>query len=261
MPIPHDLLTARYGDIRSIRYQVAVLPWGATEAHNYHLPYGTDVIETGRLAADACRLAVAKGAKVIALPTVPFGANTGQLDIPLTINMNPSTQFAVLRDIVLSLERQGVPKLVVLNGHGGNDFKQMIRELSVGRSLLLCQLNWYSCMDLTPFFDDPGDHAGQMETSLMLHLAPDTVRTRTAGAGDARPFTVRAFREGWAWTPREWTRMTRDTGVGDPSGATSARGEAYFRALTERIASFLVDFARVSPKKLYAPRPKARRRV
>jgi hypothetical protein len=50
------------------------------------------------------------GAKVIVLPTIPFGVNAGQLDIKLTINMNPSTQFAILRDVVASLEKQGLSK-------------------------------------------------------------------------------------------------------------------------------------------------------
>src|SRR5688572_4210884 len=85
------LTEATWKEISSARFDVAILPWGATEAHNYHLPYGTDVIECDFFAAEAARLASAAGARVIALPTVPFGVNTGQLDIPLCINMNPST--------------------------------------------------------------------------------------------------------------------------------------------------------------------------
>src|SRR5688500_365250 len=109
-------------------YEVAVLPWGATEAHNYHLPYGTDCYESTAVANEAARIAWEAGERVVALPVVPFGVNTGQLEIPGTINMNPSTQLAVLADIAESLEIQGIPRLVILNGHGGNDFKQMVRE-------------------------------------------------------------------------------------------------------------------------------------
>ncbi len=67
---------------------------------------------------------------MVVLPTVPFGVNTGQLDVKLDINMNPSTQLALLNDVAEVLSRHGIPKLVILNGHGGNDFKQMIRELA-----------------------------------------------------------------------------------------------------------------------------------
>ena len=74
-------------------YELAILPWGATEAHNVHLPYGTDTIESGFIAAEAARLAWEAGAKVVVLPTVPFGVNTGQLDIPLCLSMNPSRNW------------------------------------------------------------------------------------------------------------------------------------------------------------------------
>ena len=89
--------------VRDTRYEVAVLPWGATEAHNYHLPYTTDNIQAEAVAARAAERAWERGAKVVVLPTVPFGVNTGQLDIPLCINMNPSTQWLVLRDVAMSM--------------------------------------------------------------------------------------------------------------------------------------------------------------
>ena len=64
--------------------------------------------------------------KIIVLPTIPFGVNTGQMDIPFCINMNPSTQYAVLKDIVQTLNGQNIQKLVLVNSHGGNNFKQII---------------------------------------------------------------------------------------------------------------------------------------
>src|SRR5439155_12476465 len=128
-PRPYLLHEAIWPAVREAPYQVAVLPWGATEAHNRHLPYGTDTVETERVAAESARLAWEAGARVVVLPAVPFGVNTGQLEIPLCINMNPATQAAVLRDVTESVARAGVAKLVILNGHGGNDFRLMIREL------------------------------------------------------------------------------------------------------------------------------------
>jgi creatinine amidohydrolase len=114
-------------------YEVAVLPWGATEAHNFHLPYGSDTIQAERVAALAAERAWSAGASVVVLPAVPFGVNTTQLDIKLTINVNPSTQAAVLADIVSSLESHGIEKLVILNSHGGNDLKPATDARGNGR--------------------------------------------------------------------------------------------------------------------------------
>lgn len=239
--------------LKDARYDVAVLPWGATEAHNFHLPYGTDNVETETIAAESARRATANGARVIVLPVIPFGVNTGQMDIPLTINMNPSTQMALLDDVAGSLERHRIPKLVILNGHGGNDFRQMIRELQPRRALFLCTVSWYKIVDHRAYFEEQGDHADEMETSLMLHCAPELVLPlATAGDGATRKSRIRAFREGWAWTPRPWTRVSADTGSGDPRKATAAKGKRYFEAVTEAIAGFLQELGATDPDDLYA---------
>ena len=181
---PYIIAESNWKSVRETEYRVAVLPWGATEAHNYHLPYATDIIEAEAVAAEAARLAWEAGARVAVLPAMPFGVNTGQLDIKLCINMNPSTQAAVLSDVASSLEGQGIHKLVILNGHGGNDFRAIIRELQPRTKVFLSSIDWYKCVDPRPFFDEPGDHAGELETSMVMHLAPSLVRPLSeAGPG------------------------------------------------------------------------------
>lgn len=249
---PYILGEMTWKVVRDNAHEVAVLPWGATEAHNLHLPYATDTIEAEAVASEAARIATESGARVVVLPAVPFGVNTGQLDIPFCLNMNPSTQAALLGDLARSLEPHGVRKLVILNGHGGNDFKQMIRELQPRLSLFLCTVNWYAIIDAKAYFDTPGDHAGELETSVMQHLAPELVLPLSdAGRGDARRFRVRALREGWAWAPRRWTQVTPDTGVGDPSAATAAKGDRYFNAVVRQLAEFLTELAAADPQALY----------
>lgn len=253
---PYILAETTWDTVRKTQYQVAVLPWGATEAHNYHLPYATDTVQCDHLAAGAAERAWAAGAKVTVLPTVPFGVQTGQLDIPLCINMNPSTQMAVLGDVAESLAEQGVPKLVILNGHGGNDFRQMIRELQPQVDIFLCAINWYRIMDNNAWFKEPGDHAGEMETSLMMHFTPDLVSPLSeAGDGSEWHSRITAFREGWAWAPRPWTQISADTGVGNPEHASAVKGEKFSEAVSERIASFLTDLAAADPSNLYAESP------
>jgi len=249
---PYVLAESNWKAVKDTPFEVAILPWGATEPHNYHLPYSTDNYETGALAERAAEIAWKKGAKVIVLPTVPFGVNTGQIDLKLAINMNPSTQLALLTDIASAIAGQGVRKLLILNGHGGNDFKQMIRELQPRLDLFICTINWWTCVKSAEYFNEPGDHAGEMETSLMMSLEPDLLRPLSeAGPGAARRFKISAFREGWAWAPRIWRQVTDDTGSGNPAASTAEKGKRYVEAVTEKVATFLVNLAKADSAKMY----------
>ncbi|CAN5665521.1 creatininase family protein [soil metagenome] len=253
MPRPYVLAETTWKQVSAARFDVAILPWGATEAHNYHLPYGTDVYECDYFAAESAKLASADGARVVVLPTIPFGVNTGQLDIPLCLNMNPSTQALVLRDVVASLDQQGIHKLLILNGHGGNDFKQMIRELQPATRVFLCAVNWWQIVDEREYFEDLGDHAGELETSVMLHCAPELVRPLDqAGEGKALRSKIEAIREGWAWAPRKWTQVTADTGIGNPAAATADKGARYAAAVTSKLAELLKELALADPSDLYS---------
>jgi creatinine amidohydrolase len=249
---PWVLAESTWPDATESRYEVAILPWGATEAHNRHLPYGTDNFETEAVAIAAAGIAWQRGARVLVLPTVPYGVNTGQREIPFCVNMMPSTQAALIRDALPSLSVHGIRKLVLLNGHGGNDFRQIIRESQPSTSVLLSQVNWYQVVPASQHFDEPGDHAGELETSVMLHVRPDLIRPLdSAGEGRARSHRIRGFREGWAWMPRPWVKVTDDTGVGNPAKSTVEKGARYFQAVTEKIGAFLVDLAAADPDQLY----------
>lgn len=250
---PYILAENNWKTVKETQYEVAVLPWGATEAHNYHLPYGTDIIEAERAAAEAARLAWEAGVKITVLPCIPFGVNTGQMDIKLDINMHPSTQLAVLRDVAQSLDNQGIHKLIIFNGHGGNDFKTMVRELGVQfPRMFICACTWFRAVDQKDFFENRDDHAGEMETSLILHLTPHLVRPlKEAGDGAEKKFRIAAMREGWAWAERKWSQISKDTGVGNPALATAEKGEKFFRAATEKVAQFFIEVAKADTKNLY----------
>ena len=252
-PRPYILAETTWKTVREANYEVVVLPWGATEAHNYHLPYATDNIQNDYVAAEAARKAWAQGAKVVVLPCIPFGVNTGQLDITLDMNLSPSTQLAIVRDMVQVLARQGIPKLVILNGHGGNDFRQILRELQAEfPTVFLSTLNWFKAADRNQYFAAPGDHADELETSIMQHIAPHLVSPLTeAGDGAAKQFRIAALRQGWAWAQREWSQVSADTGVGNPAAATAEKGAAFLEDVTTNIAQFLVELAAADPQDLY----------
>lgn len=243
---PYLLAETNWKNVKETDYQLAVLPWGATEAHNYHLPYATDNYQVDYVAAESARLAWEAGTKLTVLPCIPFGINSGQLDIKLCMNLNPSTQLAILKDVVDVLDRHHINKLVILNGHGGNNFKVMIRELSVCYpQVFVCSADWYKAIrPWTDYFEDDGDHAGELETSVMMHIAPKLVRPLAeAGDGSSLSYTISGFTEGWVTGQRQWTKISKDTGVGNPAMASAEKGEHYLQLVCQKIADFYVQLA------------------
>lgn len=250
---PYILAENNWKQIQNQNIELAVLPWGATEAHNYHLPYGTDVFESDELSTEAARIAWEKGVKLVVLPSIPFGVNTGQKDIKLDINLNPSTQLAILNDIIRVLNHQKIYKLIIFNSHGGNDFKPVIRELGLAYpNMFLTFCNWYQSLPFSDFFDEEGDHANEMETSLMMHLKPELVLPLDeAGDGRAKKFRIAALNEKWAWAERKWPEVTKDTGIGDPRNANAEKGKKYFDAVTKKMAAFFLDVASTPLDRMY----------
>ncbi|MDA0590987.1 MAG: creatininase family protein [Planctomycetota bacterium] len=239
------LLEANYRQLLDDPPSVAILPWGATEAHNYHLPHGTDVIEASCLAEGAARLAVDRGAKPIVLPAIPFGNNEQQLDQVATISFTTATAGAILSDVVRSLKTQEIDRLLILNGHGGNEFKPLVRDVQNQSGSLVVVANFFQIRPdaLDEIFDDPGDHAGELETSLLLHLCPDLVEMDRAGDGSRVPFTVAGLGQPGVWTPRPWSQSHPDTGCGNPSAATADKGRRYFEASCEALAEVIVGLS------------------
>lgn len=138
-----NLAQQTHAVIRKQRWEVAVLPFGATEPHNLHMPYGADTYQVDAIGQRVCERANQNGARVILLPTIPYGVNTNFLRIPggLTCSLNPTTLYRIITDLVDSMERQGVRKLVLLNGHGGNELKPILRELhDARRSFCACAI-------------------------------------------------------------------------------------------------------------------------
>jgi creatinine amidohydrolase len=231
--------------IRALAPNVAVLPWGSTEAHGYHLPHGTDTIEATAISEAAVAGANARGARCALLPTMPFGNTNLQLDQCITITMRSATQSLVLRDVADSLVRQGIDRLVVMNFHGGNDFRAMIRDIVLDFPIFVIQVNGWEVAPFRELLEDPSDnHAGEFETSLMLHLSAAWVAPReTYGDGKATPFALPSLASGGVWCPRKWSALTHDTGVGNPRAATAAKGREIFDRLVRGIEKVLVELS------------------
>ncbi|MCM1348618.1 MAG: creatininase family protein [Firmicutes bacterium] len=239
-----DLSISNYGTARQLNYDIALLPWGATEPHNLHLPYLTDAILSHDIAVDAAVIAREKfGINAMVLPPMPLGSqNPGQRELPFCIHYRYDTQRAVLTDIASSLDHQGLHRLVIVNGHGGNTFKNMIRDLAVDLpTMLIAAGEWYRAAPAKEYFDQPGDHADELETSVMMHYHPELVNLDEAGHGGNGGFKGEALGRGVAWLPRNWSRMSTDTGIGDPALATAEKGARFARVCAEAFAQVIYD--------------------
>jgi creatinine amidohydrolase len=233
--------------IRSRTWEVAVLPFGATEPHNLHMPYGTDTFQVEVIGQRACERAYAAGARVLLLPTMPYGVNTNYFQVPgaLACSVNPTTLLHLLTDLVDSLQRQGVRKLVLLNGHGGNELKPFLRELHHRTRVFLCLCDWYRmAADVYPkIFEKPGEHADEVETSLGLAFFPELLHPELADEGAGRPTRFEAINRGWVSITRPWHLATTSTGLGNPRAATADKGRQLLDVLVERLGRFLVELA------------------
>jgi len=247
---PWKLAETNYGTVKQQHYEVAVLPVGAIEPHNLHLPYGIDAREGDLVAEKICEAAYQRGAKVLLLPTMPYGTDTNQMEFPFAMNVNPSTLGMVITDLVDSLVKHGIRKIVLLNSHGGNDFKPVLREL-YGRTpahLFLC--DWWTVFGdvYDKIFEEPDDHAGEMETSFALAYLPELIGRKpdgslTADEGRTAQTRFEAVNRGWVSITRPWHLLTTNAGVGNPHKASAEKGRRMMEVVVQRISDFLVELS------------------
>lgn len=202
---------------------LAILPLGSIEQHGPHLPIGTDWLIAGYLGE-----AVAQVLEAWLLPAQPYSCAQEHQDFPGTISLRPATLAVLLADIVESLGRMGVPRLLILNYHGGNwALKAITRDLNrQQQKVTICALNPFEGV---PGLDMATDlHAGAFETSQLLHLHPELVRASQRDFVPAAP-PERLDQVG--------LRTLSPQGVwGRPSEATAERGARDLAWMVEETA-------------------------
>ncbi|HTN69079.1 MAG TPA: creatininase family protein [Dysgonamonadaceae bacterium] len=242
-----DLSKLSWGDIKENCYDVVILPWGAIEPHNYHMPYLTDAYLSHEIAKASATLAWEKADKLcMVMPPIYLGSqNPGQWDLPFCIHTNYETQKAILTDIVNSLYVQGFRKLLIVNGHGGNTFKSMIRDLAMKLpEFFILASNWFDIIPKEDFFEaEIDDHAGEQETSVLMHYLPELVKMQKAGKGTFHPWEMESMNKKTAWAPRNWKQVSDDTGIGNPEKSSSEKGKRYATEVVKRIADLLIELA------------------
>jgi len=225
--------------------KVAVLGASAIEAHNYHLPEGQDFLHTDAIVKRVSQMAWEKTKSVICLPTIPYGVDCNLMDFPLTIHVKQTTLDLMLAEIIESLAHHGIKKILLINGHGGNDFTPLVRQIQSDLDIFMfwCHVYEVGQDKHREIFDVVDDHAGELETSMALALFPELVQLDQANNGAFRPFQFEALEKGWIKTSRKFSSLNDHCGNADPSLATAEKGKKYLDFICNRISDFLIELA------------------
>ncbi|RQP09570.1 MAG: creatininase family protein [Microbacteriaceae bacterium] len=226
-----------------------VIPIGATEQHGDHLPVGTDHIVIDELATRAARRATTREEPVLVAPTIPYGASHHHLPHAGTMSLSAETALRVLTELMSSLAVTGCQRIVILNGHGGNDdiIRQAVRNVCLEHTVLAAAASYWTVggealrAHSRDDYPVPG-HAGAFETSLLLALHPELVSaTPRAGIRVSLPSPAGTYVESHRWVDRMGL-------VSDPAASADAdAGASCIEVLTDALAEVLREIALASP--------------
>jgi Uncharacterized protein, putative amidase len=226
------ITTATAPDETARAAQVAVLPVGSFEQHGDHLPLVTDTVVACAIAG-----ALASTYDLFLLPPVTISCSHEHAGWRGTVSIRSTTLAAIITDVIVSLDQAGVGKLVLVNGHGGNYvLSNIVQEANVGQrrmALYPGRHDWEAARLAAGMVSSSHDdmHAGEIETSLLLHLCPELVGGgyRDADQVADRPHLLMLGMRGY----------TASGVIGQPSLATADKGEAVLDSLTGSFAETL----------------------
>lgn len=240
------LTTAEASDALE-RASVAIIPIGATEQHGPHLDLRTDIAIATELAR---RLDHALGERAILCPPMAYGLSEHHLGFPGTLTLRPATMLAFLRDVCESLVANGITKVVVVNGHGGNTDATRLAAREIGRDLgcSVAHLMWGQLIgDLTPAYFEQGHryhHACEIETSLAMECDPSLVRA-DALPGPAEIAALDGFTDSPGArvdVPQPFSAWSSNGALGDPRRASAEIGRTLVDAFLDRAIAFTTLF-------------------
>jgi creatinine amidohydrolase/Fe(II)-dependent formamide hydrolase-like protein len=248
-------LTWRQTRNRLREIDVALLPVGAIEQHGPHLPLDTDAFDADYL---ACRVAEAcSDPRPLVLAPVSYGVSYHHADFTGTVSISNDALAKLVYEIGMSVSRNGVKKLVIINGHGGNSpalnyAAQMINRDA--RIFVCVDTGETSDVDIDKIVETPNDvHAGEIETSTALATRPHLVRMEQAKK-QVPKFSSRYLdftsKRGVLWYA--YTRKISPSGVmGDPTKASADKGKKIWEIMIAHLVSLVEDLKRLTLEEIY----------
>jgi creatinine amidohydrolase len=237
--------------VRELRAEVVVLPIGSTEPHGPHLPYGTDTFQADAVTRRAVTAANRAGGRVLMYPALPIGNNVNFKAFPFAARVSVRTLMNVVLDIVEALEQDSIKKIVLVNSHGGNTdtLKAAIRE-HVSRhppdaGAFLCMVTSASFMpaEVGKLIEHGSDHAGEYETSCVMHLRPELVRQEKFDLFPQRQPELPVLRSGEVFFVRPWHGYVPASAGGETRKSTAEKGKALIDGAAQGLAKFLVELS------------------
>lgn len=245
----HDFASAQGNGLAAAT--VAVLPVGAVEQHGPHLPLSVDAsLIDGVINAALPQLPA--DLPVLFLPSQNIGFSVEHTHYAGTLSLQPVTLIALWTELGACVARAGIQKLLLLNGHGGQVSVMDIvaRELRMQHGLLVYSASWFGLVDdaasqqFCAHEHRFGIHGGEVETSMMLHLAPETVHMERA-QNFASTSEVRAGKYHFIGNGRSaklgWAIEDYNPAgaVGNAAAATAERGAQVVQSAAEGLVALL----------------------
>lgn len=232
-------------EVESFRPEVMVIPFGSTEPHGPHLPYGTDTTIANRYSREAVRRANSEGGRVLCLPAMPFGNNVNFKDFPFACRIRVETLMAVVLDLVTFGREEGVRKFVLVNCHGGNDStlaactRQIFDRFQNEAFVVMSGCGAFAGKTFQKLFSDGSPHAGDYETSLMQFLAPEKMPNQAPVESAMHVPSVPGLAEARVTWVRNWSHLMPAACAGRPDLATPEKGQEFFEEDVAGFARFL----------------------
>jgi creatinine amidohydrolase len=231
---------------------IAFVPVGSTEQHAMHLPVDNDWWTAYEIAKRISDKLAEKHINVVITHPVPYGVSPHHMAFPGTVTLRIETFINLIRDICMSLSKHGFKKIIIINGHGGNDSALLValQELKEQTNSEIYLINWWDLAidEIRKISEPPFYHACDTETSMAYALGQHVDRTKLKGeVRKSKPkFVKHDFLAGGPTVYAanvSMTELTSTGSVGDPSKATKEKGEKILSAVIERACEFVQDIA------------------
>jgi len=232
---------------------IAFVPVGSTEQHGLHLPVDNDWWTANEIAKRTSDRVSAKNISVVITHPVAYGVSPHHMVFPGTIALRIQTFIDVIKDVCLSLNKHGFRKIVIFNGHGGNDAALIVAVTELKEQIAgdVYILNWWDLVidEIKKTCDPPFFHACETETSIAYALDQRVDRSKLKGEiPQLKPTFVKY--DFLAGGPRvhaanpPMNKLSSTGSVGHPSKATKEKGEKMLSTVVDRAAEFVLEIAK-----------------